>query len=91
MMTCHRSCGSALTADYRLFCTCPILFFYARPQILRMLPYFRNGYHMGSFYLQTHPPPVSTTVNERIAARGGLIRLIHAVSFFFSFLKLYLP
>ena len=75
MMTCHRSCGSAMTADYRLFCTCPILFFHASPQVVSMLPYFRNGYDMGRFYLQTEAPPTTPSIPRRGGIFGSLARV----------------
>ena len=79
MMTCHHSCGSAMTADYRLFCTCPILFFHASPQVVSMLPYFRNAYDMGHFYLQTEAPLIPSTTPS-MPCRGGIFGTLAKVS-----------
>ena len=82
MMTCPRSCGSSVTADYDLYCTCPILYFYVDRQTVRMLPYFRDTYNMSLFYMQTDPPPTTAgSLADRLIEDGrGLTRLIGLVS-----------
>ena len=82
--SCPGQCKSGFTLDYKLYCTCPILYFVLSPEYVHHLSHFNGNFYSG-YLANKYPTMTDPTVTPllRPTRKVGLFGVLRQVLFLF--------